>query len=208
VTANEPQFKCQFCDTGFTCEDCRARSENDLHVRVIPFSAPTYPPNGTAIRLMWAQERYSLYPADWWKKTKSSDSTVTFGTIRALRSAASHLWTLDLLQHYSDQLTFGFRNRPQMVTACSPTDQIAYTYFTEGLRRRIRDHPVPSTVLTGAHMRWLNQHYDQLFRSATSRALRAHFSRAGITHLASYLGWLRSVETLGSRGRTPRWYDR
>jgi hypothetical protein len=146
---------------------------------------------------MWAQERYSFYPADWWKKTKSSDSTVTFGTIRALRSAASHLWTLDLLQHYSDQLTFGLRNRPQMVTTCSPTDQIAYAYFTEGLRRRIGDHPVPSTVLTGAHMRWLNQHYDQLFRSATSRAQRAHFSRAGITHLASYLGWLRSVETFG-----------
>jgi hypothetical protein len=292
VTATEPQFKCQFCDTGFTygdfharqchtryhlgcirigtpfttrlakgeglycphdlasqqqfiCEACTVRSvleaelgftaeetvclmlerarlvgtsnkwskgtlrtykskfnvlrdfEKDLHVRVIPFSAPEYPPNGTAIRLMWAQERYSLYPSDWWRKQRTSEAAIKFGTIRALRSAASHLWTLDLLQNKSEQLTFGFRDRPQMVEACSPTDQIAYSYFTEGLRRRLGDNPTPSTVLLGSHMKWIDQYYDRLYRNATSAAQRAELSRAGVTHLASYLGWLRGMDTFG-----------
>jgi hypothetical protein len=89
--------------------------EKDLHIRVIPFTAPDYPPNGMAIRLMWAQERYSLYPSDWWKKQRTSESAIKSGTIRALRSAASHLWTLDLLQNKSEQLTFGYRDRPQLV---------------------------------------------------------------------------------------------
>jgi hypothetical protein len=133
--------------------------EHDLHVRVMPHFPPDHPPNGPAIRLMWAQERYSLYPADWWKRKVLGEEAIKFGTIRALRSAASHFWTLDLLQTHSDQLTLGFKDRPQLVQACSPTDQVAYTYFTEGMRRRLGDHPTPSTVLTGQHMRWIERDF-------------------------------------------------
>jgi hypothetical protein len=171
--------------------------ERDLQVQVIPSTAPAYPPNGPAIRLMWAQERYSLYPADWWRKHSAGETTIKFGTIRALRSAGSHLWILDLLQNHSENLTFGFRDRPQLLNACSPTDPVSFTYFTEGLRWRLGDHPVPSTVLTETHMRWINQYYDRLYRSALTRPLRAEFSRAGVTHLSSYLGWLCSMETFG-----------
>jgi hypothetical protein len=123
--------------------------ERDLRVRVLPFTPPTHTLNGPAIRLMWAQERYSLYPSDWWKRNGLGTEAVKYGTVRALRSAASHFWTLDLLHTRSDHLTFGFKDRPQMVSACSPTDQVAYIYFTEGMRRRLGDHPQPSTVLTG-----------------------------------------------------------
>jgi hypothetical protein len=130
--------------------------ERDLHVRVIPFTPPTHPPNGPAIRFMWAQERYDLYPSDWWKRNGLGDEAIKFSTVRALRSAASHFWTLDLLLTHADQLTFGFKDRPQMVQACSPTDQVAYTYFTKGMRRRLGDHPIPSAVLTGKHMQWID----------------------------------------------------
>jgi hypothetical protein len=88
--------------------------ERDLHVRVMPHLPPGHPPNGPAIRLMWAQERYSLYPADWSKRKVLGEEAIKFGTIRALHSAASHFWTLDLLQTHSDQLTFGFKDRPQL----------------------------------------------------------------------------------------------
>jgi hypothetical protein len=91
--------------------------ERDLLVRVLPYTPPTHPPNGHAVRLMWAQERYSLYPSDWWKRSGLGEEAIKFGTVRALCSAASHFWTLDLLQSRSDQLTFGFKDRPQMVTA-------------------------------------------------------------------------------------------
>jgi hypothetical protein len=109
--------------------------ERNHHVRVIPATPPTHPPNGPAIQLMWAQERYALYPSDWWKRQGVGAEAIKFGMIRALRSAASHFWTLDLLHTRADQLTLGFKDRPQMVQACSPTDQVAYTYFTEGMRR-------------------------------------------------------------------------
>jgi hypothetical protein len=169
--------------------------EKDLRIRVIPYTAPDYPPNGMAIRLMWAQERYSLYPSYWWKKQRTSETAIKFGTIRALRSAASHLWTLDLLQNKLEQLTFGFRDRPQLVEACSP--QISYKYFTEGLRRRLSHHPTPSTVLTGSHMNWIDQYYDHLYGNAATDVKRTEIARAGVTHLASYLGWLRGMEIFG-----------
>jgi hypothetical protein len=169
--------------------------ERDLEVQALPFTPPAHPPNGPAIRHMWAQERYSLYPADWWKNNGTGEEAVKFGTVRALRTAASHFWILDLLQSHSDQLTFGFKDRPLLVQACSPTDQVAYTYFTEGMRRRLGDHPQPSTVLTGAHMRWITRYYLSLYLNAKTRTDRKNFSRAAVTHLASYLGWLRSVET-------------
>jgi hypothetical protein len=46
-------------------------------------------------------------------------------------------------------------------------------------------------------MKWIDQYYDWLYRSATTDAKRAKITRAGVTHLASYLGWLRGIETFG-----------
>jgi hypothetical protein len=107
----------------------------EFGVSVLPITKLGHPPNGPAIRLMWAQERYSLYPAEWRRKQGLLDETVKFGTIRGIRSAASHFWTLDLLQTLPDKFTFGFKDRPLIaVEACSPTDQVAYTFFTEGMR--------------------------------------------------------------------------
>jgi hypothetical protein len=51
----------------------------------LPVLQPTglrYPPNGPAIRLMWVQERYSLYPAEWSKKSALLAESVKFGTVR------------------------------------------------------------------------------------------------------------------------------
>jgi hypothetical protein len=178
--------------------------ERDLDVEVLPKTTPTYPPDGPAIRLMWAQERYSLYPADWRKKHAILEETLKFGTVRGLRSAASHFWTLDLLQTQADKFTFGFKDRPLIVEACSPTDQAAYTYFTEGMRRRLGDNPRPSAVLTGKHMIWIERYYADLLRYATTRASRRLICTAAVTHLFSYLGWLRALETFGIRWRDPR----
>jgi hypothetical protein len=74
-----------------------AEFERDFQVSVLPTTRPAYPPHGPAIRLMWAQERYTLYPTDWRKKHGDHEEAVKFGTIRAMRSAASHFWILDLL---------------------------------------------------------------------------------------------------------------
>jgi hypothetical protein len=172
--------------------------ERDPQVRVLPMTRPAYPPsNGPAIRLMWAQERYSLYPSDWRKKQGLHEEAVKFGTLRAMRSAASHFWILDLLNTQTDQLTFGFKDRPVIVEACSPTDQASYTYFTEGLRRRLGDHPQPSTVLTGKIMKWIDDWFFQRLVNARNIIDARRIGRAAITHLASYLGWLRALKTFG-----------
>jgi hypothetical protein len=78
---------------------------------------------------MWAQERYSLYPSEWRRRHSDLlEATVKFGSIRAIRSAASHFWIWDLLLTQPDKLTLGFKDRPTMVHGCSPTDEIAYTF--------------------------------------------------------------------------------
>jgi hypothetical protein len=116
---------------------------------------------------MWAQERYSLFPSEWRKKNSALEKSVTFGTIRGIRSAAAHFWIWDLLHTHSNKLTLGFRDRPTIVNGCSPTDKVAYTYFTDGLKRRMGDNPKPSTVLLLEHMIWLDRYYDSVFTQAT-----------------------------------------
>jgi hypothetical protein len=98
-----------------------------------------------------------------------------------------------------ENLTTGFKDRPTYVDRCSPPDELMYTYFTEGLRRRVGDHPNPSTVLQDHHIHWLNRYYQTLYQQASNQQQRSDAARAGVTHLMSYLGWLRAMETFGIR---------
>lgn len=173
--------------------------ERDLKLPVLQATKLTVPPHGPAIRMMWAQERYSLYPSDWYLRAGTHDTTVKFGSIRALRSAASHFWILDLLHTKPSKLTLGYKDRPLVVEGCSPTAEAAVTYFSDGLRRRLGDNPKPSVVLLIHHMQWLADYYEQLYRQATSPLVRTNACRAAVTHLMSYLGWLRALETFGVR---------
>jgi hypothetical protein len=154
----------------------------------------SHPPNGPSIRLMWVQEQYSLYPSEWRKKASALEEAVTFGTVRGLCSAA---W--DLLQSCPDRLTLGFKDRPTLVQQCSPTEEVAYTYFTEGMKRRMGDHPKPSAVLLLSHMIQIDHHYLDLFRQAPNLQVSIGACRAAVTHLFAYLGWLRGRETFGIR---------
>lgn len=168
----------------------------------VPILKPTTllaPPRGAAIKLMWAQERYSLYPSEWRKKNSNLADTIKFGTIRGLRSAAAHFWIWDLLHTNPDKLTLGFRDRPMVVHGCSPTDEVAYTYFTDGLKRRLGDNPKPSTVLLLDHMIWIDAYFESIFEPATNGQVCINICRAATTHLLALLGWLRAKETFGVR---------
>jgi hypothetical protein len=139
------------------------------------------------------------YPSEWRKKASALEEAVTFGTVRGLRSAASHFWIWDLFQSCPDRLTLGFKDRPTLVQQCSPTDEVVYTYFTEGMKRRMGDHPKPSAVLLLSHMIQIDHHYLDLFRQAPNLQVRIGACRAAVTHLFAYLGWLRGRETFGIR---------
>jgi hypothetical protein len=173
--------------------------EKAFGVPVLPPTMAEAPPNGPDIRLMWVQERYSLYPSEWRKKNSPLETTVKFGSVRAVRSAASHFWIMDLLQAQPEKLTLGFKDRPTVVEGCSPTEELAFTYFTDGLKRRLGDHPKPSAVLLWHHIQWLDKYFLNLFLHATDPVVRANACRAGLTNLLAFLGWLRAQETFGLR---------
>lgn len=171
--------------------------ETDLQVPILLPTTLLRPPHSDAIKLMWAQERYSLYPAEWRRRNSDLEKAVTFGSIRAIRSAASHFWIWDLLLTQPEKLTLGFKDRPTVVSGCSPTDEIAYTYFTDGMRRRVGDDPKPSAVLLLHHIIWMEKHFAALFANAVDRCGRVDACRAALTLVLAYLAWLRALETFG-----------
>jgi hypothetical protein len=118
------------------------------------------------------------------------DAAIKFGSIRAVRSAASHFWIWDLLLTHPERLTLGFKDRPVVVEGCSPTDEVAYTFFTDGMKRRIGDNPQPSATLLLHHLLWINSYFDQLYRSAETIDRRIDICCAAVTHVISFLGWL------------------
>jgi hypothetical protein len=169
--------------------------ETDFSVSVLPHTPLLHPPCGPSIRLMWAQERYSLYPARWRRHSPGVESSVKFATVRGLRSAASHHWIWDLLHVQPAQLTLGFRDKPTVVTGCSPTDELAYTIFTDGMKRRLGDSSQPSVALLDQHVTWMNDHFESVYRSAgDDLTLQRSTCRAASANLLAWLGWLRAVE--------------
>jgi hypothetical protein len=169
----------------------------DLAVPMLQPTVLARPPHGEAIKLMWAQERYSLFPSEWRRRDSLLAESIKFGSIRGVRSAASHFWLWDLLLTHPEKLTLGFKDRPTIVEGCSPTDEISYTYFTDGMRRRLGDNPKPSAVLLLDHILWINRYYTRLYAAAPKDDIRIELCRAAITHATSYLGWLRACETFG-----------
>jgi hypothetical protein len=173
--------------------------EADFRVSLLPPPVMAHPPDGKSRLLMWAQQRYSLYPARWRRHQEDAASTVKFGTIRGLRPAAAFQNTLNWIQSRPDQITVGLKNRPTMVHHCHPTDEMAFTYFTDGMRRRLGDKTNPSAVLLDQHITWIDNHLREVFRSTNDGDLRREMCKAAITNLLAWLAWLRAVETFRAR---------
>ena len=152
----------------------------------------TRPPHGPDIPLMWMQECYSL------RMGRSTRDPVVFGSIRPLRSAASQFLTWDaaLSSHGGSYLD---GQRRVLLGDCRPTDNLAYTLFTQGQSTRIGDHPRPSTALLSRHIHWIDNHLQHRYLHTQDVRLRAFFLRAGFCNLVLWLGWLRSAETFSLR---------
>jgi hypothetical protein len=59
-----------------------------------------------------------------------------------------------------------------LVEGCSPTEEILYTYFTDGMRRRIGNNPRPSAVLLLEHIVWIDRFYNREFAAAVADEAR------------------------------------
>jgi hypothetical protein len=157
------------------------------------------PPFGKAIKIMWAQERYSLFPTDWHRRNARRETTVSYGSVRAICAAASHFWIWDLFVSHPERLTLGYKKRPLLVEGFSPTDETMCMFFTHGMKRRLGDHPKPSAVLLVEHVIWINKHLDERFLAAPTDAIKIETCRIALTHATAYAGWLRAMETFGIR---------
>ncbi len=71
--------------------------------------------------------------------------------------------------------------------------------FTDGMKRRIGDNPQPSATLLLRHILWMNEYFEKIYRLSDDDNTRIDICRAALTHLLSFIGWLRAVETFGIR---------
>jgi hypothetical protein len=168
--------------------------ESTFQIPMLTTTPMIYPPNGLSIPLMWAQERYSLQPSTWKRSSNTSSGTVAYVTIRGLRSAASQFFALDLINSDPLKLIADHQSRPMTVPNCSPTDELPFTWFSDGMRRRLGDDSKPSTALLHHHIKWMVDQLEDLFRLETSSLQRCELCRAAIATLTGWLAWLRGNE--------------
>jgi hypothetical protein len=85
---------------------------------------------------------------------------------------------------------------------CNPTGELGYTFFSDGMKRRLGDKTNPSAILLDQHISWMNSHFQGVYRSAFDLDIQLDTCRAAIANLLAWLAWLRAMETF-----MVRWQD-
>jgi hypothetical protein len=147
------------------------------------------PSTSSCIPLMWAQLDHTLQPG------KLEGSTLKFSSSRADRSAASAYYQWDLAMSRPEQAMTAGKGETCWVTEhVLPTEEMAYTHFSAGLRRRMGDTAAKSHALGFPHLRHLDKQFEAQFQSAHTDNQRHTAAAAGTANLIFWLGWLRSME--------------
>lgn len=172
--------------------------EGTFGVPVLRLSPVSQPPTSSAIPLMWAQQRYALQPARWSRKPSAHNqdirSTVTYGTVRGLRSAASMFYRLDMQTAFPGSVFLDQAQRALSVNHVSPTDELAYTLMNSGMARRMGEEVRPSIALLGCHVRYLDASLAERLHGPISLDQKLEVCRAAFANLNLWCGWLRATE--------------
>jgi hypothetical protein len=123
------------------------------------------------------------------------EDTFKFGSIRAICLATFSFWIWDLFLTQPEKFPLGFKDWPTMVSCCSPTDEILFTYITDSMQPCVGDNPKPSVVLLLHHILWMEKYFDNLLANAADRLGRINACRAAHTLVLAYLVWIRALET-------------
>ena len=171
------------------------RFEKAWGVGILQTSVLRVPPSDPVITLMWCHEAYGLRTG---RRTGSTEQQVTFSTVRQLRAAVAQWETWNTLitdpgNHYFDQ------NRRLLKQECRPTDDAAFTAFAKGLSIRTGTESNPSKSLLFRHIQYLDQHLEARYHLELDPYLAHELALAGTFNATTWLGWLRSSETLGLR---------
>ena len=149
------------------------------------------PPSTTDIPFMWLQESFSLRPS-----TRSADNpTVSFGTVRQLRSAASQFlgWEMMILAQLS---TYIDQQQRVLSQPCRATDSYSFSLFTKGLSGWLGTDSRPATALLFQHVLFMNQFFAANYKAAAAPSGQRRWALAGLANALFWLGWFRSSETL------------
>ena len=157
------------------------------------------PPTSAAIPLMWVQEKYALSRPKWQRNKNTPVTNIKFATVRGIRSAACQYWSWDQLLNNPERLMTDDKGRPILVEGCSPTDELGYVFFTDGMRRRLGDNAVPAVALLAQHVRWIDRQMEEVFQMATSSTKKQEACRVALVNLFGWLYWLRGGEVFGLR---------
>jgi hypothetical protein len=163
--------------------------EVDYGVRILRPTPLLAPSPSACIPLMWAQLDHTLQPG------KQEGSRVKFGSARQTRSAVSSYYQWDLAVSRPEQaMTTGKGDKSLITPYVVPTDEISYTHFSTGLKKRMGDSAKKSTALRFPHIVFLNEQFELSFQAATNSDARHEAAAAGTANLLFWLGWLRSNE--------------
>lgn len=171
------------------------RFELRFRVQILRPTALSRPPSGPEIPLMWCQEAYSLRPS-----TKRYDQdvalTLSFGTIRQLRSAASQYFSWDMMVSHPKPVLLT-KERSLVSQHCRPTDGFSSTLHARGMMTRIGEDVRPSIALLDNQVRQLDQSLNRRFANAHDPIEKRELALAGFANLTLWLGWLRTSECFG-----------
>ena len=166
------------------------RFEAQFGVTILQPTLISTPSTSACIPLMWAQLDHTLQPG------KREGTTVQYSSARAVHSAVSAYYQFDLAVSRPEQaMAAGSGDRSLVTDHVLPTDEMIYTQFNKGLRRRMGDTSKKSFALKYSHIKFLDECYQEQYRLATTPQARHEAATTeGTTNLIFWLGWVRSRE--------------
>ena len=167
------------------------RFEQRYDVRILRPTTLLAPSRSACIPLMWSQLDHTLQPG------KAPGSHVKFSSSRQTRSAVSAFYAWDLAISRPEQATLSGTGKGERSLTAShvvPTDELCYSHFTYGLKRRMGDTAKKSTALRFRHIEFLDAQFEASYQSAPTNDLGHEAAAAGTANLLFWLGWVRSRE--------------
>jgi hypothetical protein len=150
------------------------------------------PPVSPSTPIMWALLNYSL-------RTNREGNRIKHNTVRAIKSAASIYYTLDMQMAFPRQVLRDSQRRGQVMERVSPTDEIGTTFCAKGMARRMGTETKQSWAISHIHISYINDHLEEAYGKATTDEDRHEIACAGSSNLMAYVGWLQSGELFGGK---------
>ena len=167
------------------------RFEATFGVRILRPTPLVAPSSSACIPLMWSQLDHTLQPG------KTEGSHVKFSSARQTRSAVSTFYQWDLAISRPEQAMAagkGKGERSLTTPHVLPTEELCYTHFSSGMKKRMGDVSKKSSAIRYQHIRFLDGQFEAMFQSALSTTAEHEAAAAGTANLLFWLAWLRSNE--------------